>query len=135
MKKRDWFLPLFCALCLVATAVLYALGVPVEEKQDLQRRIMGVWQRQPDTEAGEDVLLELHIGKDRLEYRFVSPKFPDLNKTLVTYHWEPVNGGLLRLVDAEGKTLPVAVSQKDGRMFLSPGITQQSSYEEWERKE
>lgn len=128
MKK--YLVPLLLVLALVL-GMAAAVVVSARQADALEKKMQGIWYR----EGGEDWYLVLVVTGGKMEYRFVSAQFPDMNETLYTYGLEARNGSTLRVDFPEteaSSTVSVTVTEEE--MTFSPAITSAEETEVWKKR-
>lgn len=121
--------------CLATAAFLLLLGMTLIAAGmrhpavffDLQ----GTWQRQVDDQT--DTRLELQVKGKKMEYRFVSERFPELSSLLHTYEWSALDKDTIRVHYDDEHWVDADITMDGSEMTFSPAVTLQESTETWHR--
>ena len=120
----------------VIIATAFVLGAGVALAADLLHwdtflSLQGKWQRQVDAQT--DTRLELQVKGNKMEYRFVSKRFPELSSLLHTYEWTALDEDTIRVRYDDEHWVDTDVAIKNRTMTFSPAVTLQENSETWHR--
>ena len=127
MKRSFYWLLSVAALLLLLTVCAANLRYP-----GVFFRLQGTWARQVDDLT--DTRLELQVRGRKIEYRFVSRRFPELNDTLHVYRWEFLDADTLRVHYDETHFVDTDLSVEGRTLTFTPAITQEEDEGVWYKK-
>ena len=127
MKKSFYLLLSVAALLTLLTVYAANLRYP-----GVFFQLQGTWTRQVD--ALTDTRLVLQVKGRKIEYRFESQRFPELDDTLHVYRWEFLDGDTLRVHYDETHFVDTDLTVQGRMLTLTPAITLEEGEGVWYKK-